>query len=168
MPLNLDDPMIITDITSPDANSYTNAADLTAFATLRGTDLPENLAPLLIRAMDYLEGLDWIGSKADPRQPLAWPRINVVLDGHDFPPDEVPQQVVAAQCMLAIEAINGDLLASVREAAVKSERVEGAVTVTYAVADGEVFTPSYPTVLALLGELAGRRGFAINAFSERS
>lgn len=70
--------------------------------------------------------------------------------------------------MLAIEAIDGDLLSSVRESAVKTERVEGAVTITYAVADGEVFTPSYPAVMALLGDLAGGRGYAINAFAERA
>ncbi len=76
--------------------------------------------------------------------------------------------MITAQCVLAIEAIDGDLLSSVREAAVKTERVEGAVTMTYAVADGEVFTPSYPAVTALLGDLAGGRGYAINSFAERA
>ena len=102
-----------------------------------------------------------------PTLDSRWPRVNVVLDEHDFPPDEVPRQVITAQCMLAVEAIDGDLLSSVREAAVKTERLEGAVTMTYAVADGEVFTPSYPAVMALLGDLAGGRGYAINAFAER-
>ncbi|MEP8910979.1 DnaT-like ssDNA-binding protein [Enterobacter mori] len=160
--------MVNTDITSPDANSYASEEDLASFAEIRGIELPDKITPLLIKAMDYLEGLDWVGSKADPRQALAWPRVNVVLDEHDFPPDEVPRQVITAQCMLAVEAIDGDLLSSVREAAVKTERVEGAVTMTYAVADGEVFTPSYPAVMALLGDLAGGRGYAINAFAERA
>ncbi|WP_395279249.1 DnaT-like ssDNA-binding protein [Enterobacter asburiae] len=160
--------MINTDITAADVNSYASEDELASFAALRGIELPETLAPLLIKAMDYLEGLDWVGSKANPRQPLAWPRVNVVLDEHDFPPDEVPRQVITAQCMLAVEAIDGDLLSSVREAAVKTERVEGAVTMTYAVADGEVFTPTYPAVMAILGNLAGGRGYAINAFAERA
>ncbi|MES0345666.1 hypothetical protein KDV22_09750 [Citrobacter koseri] len=160
--------MVNTDITSPDANSYASEEDLASFAEIRGIELPDKLTPLLIKAMDYLEGLDWVGSKADPRQALAWPRVNVVLDEHDFPPDEVPRQVITAQCMLAVEAIDGDLLSSVREAAVKTERVEGAVTMTYAVADGEVFTPSYPAVMGLLGDLAGGRGYAINVFAERA
>ncbi|RTM81998.1 DnaT-like ssDNA-binding protein [Enterobacter hormaechei] len=159
--------MINTDITSPDANSYASEEELASFAELRGIKLPDKLTPLLIKAMDYLEGLDWVGQKADPRQPLSWPRVNVVMDGYDLPVDEVPRQVITAQCMLAVEAIDGDLLTSVREAAVKTERVEGAVTMTYAVADGEVFTPSYPAVMGLLGDLAGGRGFAINAFAER-
>lgn len=160
--------MINTHITAADVNSYASEDELASFAALRGIELPEKLAPLLIKAMDFLEGLDWEGSKADPRQPLAWPRVNVVLDEHDFPPDEVPRQVITAQCMLAVEAIDGNLLSSVREAAVKTERVEGAVTMTYAVADGEVFTPSYPAVMAILGDLAGGRGYAINVFAERA
>lgn len=160
--------MINTDITSDGANSYASEEDLLSFAVLRGIELPEKLSPLLIKAMDYLEGLEWVSSKAKPRQPLAWPRLNVVLDGHDLPPDELPQEVITAQCMLAVEAIDGDLLASTREAAVKTERVEGAVTMTYAVADGEVFTPSYPAVMAILGDLAGGRGYAINSFAERT
>ncbi|MGM8442647.1 DnaT-like ssDNA-binding protein [Enterobacter hormaechei subsp. xiangfangensis] len=94
--------MINTDITSPDANSYVSEEDLASFAEIRGIELPGKLTPLLIKAMDYLEGLDWVGSKADPRQALAWPRVNVVLDEHDFPPDEVPRQVLTAQCMLAV------------------------------------------------------------------
>lgn len=160
--------MINTDIASDGANSYASEEDLLSFAGLRGIELPEKLSPLLIKAMDYLEGLVWVGSKAKPRQLLAWPRLNVVLDGHDLPPDELPQQVITAQCMLAVEAIDGDLLASTREAAVKTERVEGAVTMTYAVADGEVFTPSYPAVMAILGDLACGRGYAINSFAERA
>ncbi|AUO64104.1 hypothetical protein WM46_04665 [Citrobacter freundii complex sp. CFNIH2] len=159
--------MIITDPTTPGFNSYASEGDLVAFAEIRGIELPEKIGPLLIKAMDYLEGLDWVGLKADPRQPLAWPRVNVVTDGYDFPADEVPRQVITAQTMLAVEAIDGDLLSSVREAAVKTERVEGAVTMTYAVADGEVFTPSYPAVVAILGDLAGGRGYAINTFAER-
>ena len=160
--------MVNTDITSPDANSYASEEDLASFAALRGIELPDKLTPLLIKAMDYLEGLGWVGAKADPRQALAWPRVNVVLDDHDFPPSEVPRQVITAQCMLAVESMDGNLLSSVREAAVKTERVEGAVTMTYAVADGEVFTPSYPAVVALLSDLAGGRGYAINAFAERA
>lgn len=167
-PHSTDAQMIITDITAADVNSYASEEDLASFAEIRGIELPDKITPLLIKAMDYLEGLDWVGSKADPRQALAWPRVNVVLDEHDFPPDVVPRQVVTAQCMLAVEAIDGDLLSSVREAAVKTERVEGAVTMTYAVADGEVFTPSYPAVMAILGDLTGGRGYAINVFAERA
>ena len=160
--------MIIIDITSPAMNSYASEANLVAFAAMRGIKLPDELMPLLIKAMDYLEGLEWAGYRMNPRQPRAWPRTGVWLDEFELPSDEIPQQVITAQCMLAVEAMDGDLLGSVREAAVKSERVEGAVTMAYAVADGEVFRPSYPAVMALLGDLVGGRGYAINTFSERA
>ena len=88
--------MINTDITAADVNSYASEDDLRSFAELRAIELPEKLAPLLTKAMDYLEGLDWVGSKADPRQPLAWPRVNVILDGHDFPPDQVPRTRISS------------------------------------------------------------------------
>ncbi|WP_318387707.1 DnaT-like ssDNA-binding protein [Enterobacter sp.] len=160
--------MIITDTTSPDMNSYAGETDLIAFAGMRDITLPEKLAPLLIKAMDYLEGLAWLGYRESPGQPLAWPRAGVWLDGYELPSDKIPRQIITAQCMLAVEAIDGELLGSVREAAVKSERVEGAVTTTYAVADGEVFRPSYPAVMALLNGLAGGSGYAINSFTERA
>ncbi|WP_353614086.1 DnaT-like ssDNA-binding protein [Mangrovibacter phragmitis] len=160
--------MINTDIHSDGANSYASEDDLSAFAQLRGITLPENTVPLLIMAMDYLEGLIWAGVRAQRQQPLSWPRRNVVLDEYELPVDSVPKQVVTAQCMLAVEAIEGELQTSVREPEVKTERVEGAVTMTYAVADGESFTPSFPAVTAILGDLACGRGFAINTYAERA
>lgn len=51
--------MINTDITSPDANSYASEEELASFAELRGIELPDKITPLLIKAMDYLEG--WTG-----------------------------------------------------------------------------------------------------------
>ncbi|WP_105582567.1 DnaT-like ssDNA-binding protein [Cronobacter turicensis] len=160
--------MINTDITSPDFNSYANEADLMVFAEARDIALPEKTAPLLIRAMDYLEGLSWYGHRASATQPLSWPRAGVYVDGYELPDDEIPRAVINAQCMLAVEAIEGDLLASVREAPVKSESVSGAVSTTYAIPDGGIFTPSYPAVMVVLGDLVGGRGFAINTTAERA
>ncbi|WP_370738824.1 DnaT-like ssDNA-binding protein, partial [Enterobacter sp. IF2SW-P2] len=84
--------------------------ELASFAEIRGNELADKLTPLLIKAMDYLAGLDWVGSKADPRLTLAWPRANVILDEHVFPPDEVPRQVITAQCLVAVVAIVGDFV----------------------------------------------------------
>ncbi len=160
--------MINTNINSPDFNSYASEDELAAFADLRGIELPDKTVPLLIRAMDYLEGMNWAGRRVNLAQPLAWPRKEVYIEDHELPHDQIPRQVITAQCMLAVEAIDGELLGSVREAAVKTERVDGAVTMTYAVADGETFTPSYPAVTSLLDGLAIARGFAINTFAERA
>lgn len=59
-PHSPDAQMINTDITAADVNSYASEDELASFAALRGIELPETLAPLLIKAMDYLEGLDWV------------------------------------------------------------------------------------------------------------
>lgn len=159
--------MIDTDPGSPDFNSYASVGMLKSFATGRGREITGDSEVMLIRAMDYLEGLEWGGRRTDPDQPLAWPRSDAWFDDYPVPVGKVPRQVISAQCMLALEAMSGELLSSVREAAVKSDRVEGAVTTTYAVADGDTFTPQYPAVFAVLGSLAAGRGFAINTFAER-
>ncbi|VEJ54626.1 DnaT-like ssDNA-binding protein [Pragia fontium] len=159
--------MIITNPQSPDFNSYASTVDLAKFASSRNLELPENTESLLIKAMDYLNGLNWYGNRTAVTQPLPWPRKGVVFDGVRLPANTIPAQLATAQCMLAVEAIDGELLASSREASVKSERVEGAVTVTYAVTDGECFTASYPLVMGILNGLVAGRGFAINAIVRR-
>ena len=80
-----------------------------------------------------------------------------VLDEHDFPPDEVPRQVITAQCMLAVEAIDGDLLSSVREAAVNAQTTETSNNIVrlagQAVAAGYTGTTNAPTDIATWGPL---------------
>lgn len=161
--------MLTTDPTSPAFNSYAGVETLEAFAAARDITLPENTEPLLIKALDYLNGLSWQGQRAKVIQPLPWPRINVEYDGYPFPDDRIPRVLIEAQCLLAIEAQNGDLLTANRTAAIKRERIEGAIDTTYAIADGESFTPNYPAVDALLSDfLSGAGvGFAINSFSRR-
>ena len=95
------------------ANSYVDLTDARAYATQRGETLPTDdseLEALLIKAMDYLEGLraKYQGSKTDPdNQELQWPRMNVYIDCELFPSDEIPKELVSAQCQLAIDQNNG-------------------------------------------------------------
>ncbi|MEB7890979.1 hypothetical protein NGK36_17045 [Hafnia alvei] len=159
--------MLVTDPTSPDFNSYASADDLAKYAEGRDLELPEKTEPLLIKAMDYLTGLNWQGQRTNDEQPLAWPRSNVVFDGRLYPKDKIPRELVTAQCMLAIEAKEGDLLASNREAAIKRERIEGAIDTTYAIADGESFKPSYPAVDSMLREFTTST-FEANAIARRA
>ena len=51
------------------------------------------------RAVAYLDGLAWIGIKANGRdQALAWPRSDAVdADGNEIEDDEIPAEVIAAQ-----------------------------------------------------------------------
>lgn len=159
--------MLVTDPTSPDFNSYASVEDLSRYAEARDLELPEKTEPLLIKAMDYLAGLNWQGHRTKDGQPLAWPRSNVVFDGYPYPSGKIPRELVTAQCILAIEAKEGDLQASNREAAIKRERIEGAIDTTYAIADGESFKPSYPAVDSMLREFTIGT-FEANAIARRT
>ncbi|OKP17184.1 DnaT-like ssDNA-binding protein [Serratia fonticola] len=160
--------MLSTNPKAPEFNSYASVADLEAFVVGRGITPPESPEPLLIKAMDFLSGINWQGRRAKAVQPLAWPRSGVIFDGFSYPNDVIPPQVVTAQCMLAIEAQEGDLLAAGRSASIKSERVEGAITTVFAISDGETFKQTYPAVMAVLNGFAVGGGFAINAIATRS
>jgi hypothetical protein len=159
--------MINADPNSSNFNSYASIDDLEHFANARNISLPDNKESLLIKAMDYLNGLNWAGKKAKQSQTLPFPRKNIVLDGYLLPSNEIPTPLITAQCMLAIEAISGDLLPSVREAPVKSETIAGALTVAYAVDESD-FKPQYIAVMSILGDLVVSSGFSINCIAERS
>lgn len=159
--------MINTDPNSGEFNSYAGVDDLVRFANDRGVDLPKNKEALLIKAMDYLNGLDWVGKKAKSDQALPFPRRDIVLDDYLLPSGVIPIQLIVAQCMLAIEAISGDLISSVREAPVKSEAIAGAMTITYAVEETG-FKPQYTAVMAILRGLVINGKFSINCVAERA
>ncbi|MWN91270.1 hypothetical protein GQ597_11220 [Gilliamella sp. Pra-s65] len=159
--------MINADLNSSSFNSYASIDDLEHFANARDISLPNNKESLLIKAMDYLNGLNWAGKKAKQNQPLPFPRKDIVLDGYSLSSNEIPTPLITAQCMLAIEAISDDLLPSVREAPVKSESIAGALTVAYSV-DESGFKPQYTAVMSILGDLVVSRGFSINCIAERS
>lgn len=160
--------MIITDINNDDANSYASLDDLEKFTSAREIEMPADGEKLLILAMDYMTGINWQGQRAKALQPLAWPRQGIIFDGFPFPRDVIPPQVIKAQCMLALEAINGDLLEANRTAAIKSESISGATSTTYAIADGESFKANYPAVMAMLRGFAVGDGFSINAVAVRA
>lgn len=128
--------MLVTDFHSDDFNSYASVTDLREFAKSRGLDVPsDNQAceMLLIAAMDYLEVMHWKGKRVEPTQPLSWPRIGVTFEGYMIPPDEIPRRVIQAQCRLAVESQEIELLPSFEGGPqVTQEIVTGAVSVSYA------------------------------------
>lgn len=107
---------------NPNANTYVDVDFLRAFASGRGDDLTglsdEECEVLLTKAMDYLNSKKgkWQGYKTFENQPLDWPRSEVEDDwipGRLYPyykADEIPYPIENAQCALAIEALNHDLL----------------------------------------------------------
>jgi len=140
--------LIIEDGTGlEDSQSYASAADLRAYAALRGVTVPSDDAAcevLLMAAMDYLKQYDdlpngmryWIGSgKANPDQALAWPRADVTKDGEAKPVTYMPRELGYGQMALAIEAVKADIQPTrtpTDQGQVVSESVSGAVSVTYA------------------------------------
>lgn len=155
---------INTDPASPDFNSYASVDDLTAFAASRGYDVPdEDQCPaLLFQAMDYLNGLNWLGVRADPEQPLPWPRCGIYLDDRLLKPDVIPRQLVQAQCRLALAALDGELDGTLTRGV--TMEMAGKVSLQYSgdADSGEVYFPW------LSGLLRGLLSVAINTFAERA
>lgn len=162
----------------PTANSYASLDDLRTYAELRGVELPADddaCGVLLIKAMDYLRKYDdgprgpyWIGDgKVSANQPLAWPRSNVWRDDALQDDDYMPRELEYATCALAIEAQTNDLQPTrlpTDRGAVTEERVEGAVTVTYANTGHVLPVAAFAKADTLLNVLLRRRGlFAVRA-----
>ena len=81
------------------ANSYVTLAEFKAWADAR--DITYNaddnaLEAQILRAMDYLERLFFIGNKAKENQPLQWPRTEALIDGYYADATEIPKEVKTA------------------------------------------------------------------------
>jgi hypothetical protein len=112
------------------ANSYVTVAELNAYATARGLTIESDEEPLLIRAMDYLESLHFIGLKLTEAQPLQWPRWNVFIDGFFVSSETIPSLLKEAQMEVALAIDSGnDPLADIPR--VVSSVSVGAVSVSY-------------------------------------
>lgn len=116
------------------ADTYANVDDLRAYATKRGATVPaddDDCEVLLISAMDWLAAQSerWKGTKVQWDQPLDWPRYCVVIGGYELPSDEIPADIVKAQCQLAIDSQTIDLQPSVDVASQQGPVVEKTVDV---------------------------------------
>lgn len=98
-----------------DAQSYASLEDVRAYATARGVTLSEtdaDVEALIIKATDYLESLDYIGTKNSATQALQWPRYEA--PDPDFPntyieTDELPGRLVRAQKQLVVDQVSVEL-----------------------------------------------------------
>ncbi len=93
----------------PTANTYVTRADAIAFAALRGVTLDDadTTDVFLIKAMDYMELLNWAGVPTHETQPLAWPRDEISVNCKAIDADAIPPAVKKAQMLLAIYAYQG-------------------------------------------------------------
>jgi len=106
------------------ANSYVSEADLTAYASDRGLTLTAATDVLIIKAMDYIESLSFIGDKHKESQPLQWPRDEVYIDRYYIERETIPKELKNGvyTAALAIDAELDPL--RIIERATKREKVD--------------------------------------------
>lgn len=174
----------------PDANSYASVETIYNYAYMRGVNLapvspgspppspeplpydPDKIAIMAINAMDYLEALkyQWKGERVSPSvQRLSWPRKNVYVDGVLLPSNEIPSDLVAAQCQLVMQINAGVSLlpttggGSQASAAFITREKIGPIETEYSeavrLAAGSL--PVMPAVDALLGALLLNTGYRL-------
>ena len=93
--------------TNAAANSYVSEAELTTYAADRGITLTAATDVLLIKAMDYIESLSFIGTKFSEGQALQWPRDKVYIDGYYVESTTIPSALKTGQIATAL-AIDSD------------------------------------------------------------
>ena len=123
----------------PGADSYVSLANARAFAASYGLALPADdaEAEAALRNGAVYVGLQepsMCGRRVSASQSLAYPRQGVSLYGFALAlaPGVIPPQVIHAQVVAAVEYGAGtDVRASSDGRVTETERVEGAVTVSY-------------------------------------
>lgn len=130
--------LIIEDGTGvANANSYVDLTEARSFAESRGLTLPEGDTEAeteLVKGFDYINTFRTLygGSKASCTQSGQFPRSGLYIDGCEVPANSIPFEIKQAQVYAASLTTTGEELyvnSSGKEVA--SERVEGAVSVSY-------------------------------------
>jgi hypothetical protein len=93
---------------NPAANSYVSEADLAAYVAARGITLVGDPTQLLIKAIDYIDSLLFIGSKRSYLQPLQWPRAWRTYYPVYFFIDIIPRELKKGQLEAAIAISQGN------------------------------------------------------------
>lgn len=86
------------------ANSYITEAELTTYAADRDVTIAaSDKKVLIIKSMDYLESLAYIGIKGSSTQALQFPRSRMVVDRYTLASNAIPQLVKDAQMEACID-----------------------------------------------------------------
>ena len=121
----------------PGADSYVSLAEARALAASYGMTLPadDTEAEVALRNGAVYVGLQepsMCGRRVSASQSLAYPRQGVSVYGFSLASDVIPPQVIHAQVVAAVEyGLGTDVRASSDGRVTETERVEGAVTVSY-------------------------------------
>jgi hypothetical protein len=115
----------------PNANSYVSTTEFLAWLAERGYVVNGNTDELLLRAMDYIESLNFIGERVSCDQALSWPRAWVPIDGCCyFDSNVIPPGLKIAQMQVARSIDSGIDPLSTLPRLVSSVTV-GPISVTY-------------------------------------
>lgn len=116
----------------PGANSYVSLADFKAWADARGITYGSDatVEQQILRAMDYIEGLNFVGFKETETQSLQWPRVNVVIDGFGLDASTIPAELKVSVYEATKVEIDGDSKIAPVDRQVISETVD-AISITY-------------------------------------
>lgn len=158
--------IIETGVGLSNSQSYASVETLKAYARARGETVPSNPAEceaLLLKAMDFMRGLDYIGDRATRDQALDWPRYNVVIENFPYNSTTLPRQVEQAQCALAIEAQKTDLLPTTpgNTSGPVIEKTVGPITLKYANAGRVSKVPAVAKADTILRTILKRNGFTV-------
>jgi hypothetical protein len=116
----------------PGANSYVSLADFKAWADARGITYGSDatVEQQILRAMDYIEGLHFVGFKETETQSLQWPRVNVVIDGFGLDASTIPAELKVSVYEATKVEIDGDSKIAPVDRQVISETVDS-ISITY-------------------------------------
>jgi hypothetical protein len=149
------------------SNSFVTRAEYIAYALTLGVVIPNTDASdiQLVKAGQYIASFEGRlkGQLVDRGQSMPYPRQNLVLEGFEWEDNEIPRQVKLCQMQVALDINAGIDVYNPPQSdsvAVKSERVEGAVSIEYAVKDASKLSRN-STATALMASLLEYSGLRI-------
>lgn len=118
------------------ANSFVTDAELVIYAAGRGLTIPateSDREPLLMRAMDYLAGVesDMQGVRISSEQVLSFPRNGVYINDFIVNSDTIPKELKNSQMELAIQANTDELLINDTVSNLSGFNVDGVYSESY-------------------------------------
>lgn len=141
----------------PDANSFVTVEEFKEYAESRSFDLTNYsdaaISSKLLLGAEYITALEpkFQGFRSNIEQGLAFPRVNVVINGTSVSPVSVPRAVKTAQMSAALSAVGGLNLFPTADSAPIKEDTVGPITTIFDTSVWQAGTiTELPLVTALL------------------
>jgi hypothetical protein len=128
MALIIEDGSIVTN-----ANSYISAQEFLDWMDARGYQCEHSESHIeehILKAMDYIESLNFMGIKYTREQPLQFPRDRLFIDGYSVEANEIPKELKEALYNATKADHDGDLATQPVERQTVKEKI-GDIEVEY-------------------------------------